>query len=96
MWHKAQAQLSQGVADRAYVGMFPKTIFTTCQSKSVRGVSNVEKAVQGGNLAARPSCMASRLVNWAPRAQSSAVAPPYSSYEYHGAPPSRRCEESEV
>jgi hypothetical protein len=45
------------------------------------------KVVQGENLAAQPSCMASRPVKWAPRAQSSATALPYSSYKYHGAPP---------
>jgi hypothetical protein len=50
-----------------------------CQSKSVRGVSNVGKVVQGGNLAGWP-------VKWASRVQSLATAPPYSSYKYHGAP----------
>jgi hypothetical protein len=54
------------------------------------------KAVQGGNLAAWPSCMAGRPIKWAPHAQSSATAPPYSYYKYHGAPPGRKCEESEV
>jgi hypothetical protein len=74
------------LADRPCVGTFPKIVFTTCQSKSVGGVSNVGNIVQGGNLVARPSCMASRLVKWAPCAQSSATTPPYSSYKYQGAP----------
>jgi hypothetical protein len=46
----------------------------------------VGKVVQGGNLAARPSCMAGWPVKWASRVQSLATAPPYSSYKYHGAP----------
>jgi hypothetical protein len=32
--------------------VFPKTIFTTCQSKSVRGVSNVGEVVEQLNVAA--------------------------------------------
>jgi hypothetical protein len=47
-------------------------------------------------VAARPSFMAGRPDKWASRAQSSARALPYSSYKYHGAPPGRKCEESEV
>jgi hypothetical protein len=66
MWHKAQAQLSKGVAGRPRVGRFPKTIFSTCQSKSVRGVSTVGKAVERLNLAARPSCMVGHPIKWAP------------------------------
>jgi hypothetical protein len=69
MWHKAQAQPSQGVAAghftlscRPCVGTFPKTVFTMCQSKLVIGVSNVRKVVQGGNMATQPSCMAGRPV----------------------------------
>jgi hypothetical protein len=50
--------------------IFPKTVFTTCQSKSVRGVSNVGKAVERLNLVARPTCMAGRPDKWASRAQS--------------------------
>jgi hypothetical protein len=84
------------LAGRPCVGTFPKTVFTTCQSKSVRGVYNVGKAVQGANLSAQPSCMAGRPVKWAPCAQSSATTLTYSSYKYHGAPIGRKCEESEV
>jgi hypothetical protein len=40
--------------------VFPKTIFTTCQIKSVRGVSNVGKAVERLNVAAQPIFMAGR------------------------------------
>jgi hypothetical protein len=47
------------------------------------------KAVQGGN-------MASQCDKWASCAQSSARALSYSSYKYHGAPPGRKCEKSEV
>jgi hypothetical protein len=54
------------------------------------------KVVQGGNLAARPSCVAGRSDKWASHAQSSSRAPPYSSYKKHGAPPGKKCEESEV
>jgi hypothetical protein len=84
------------LADRPGPGVFPKTIFTTCQSKSVRGVSNVGKAVEQLNLTARPSFMAGWPNKWASHAQSSARAPSYSSYKYRGAPPDRKCEESEV
>jgi hypothetical protein len=48
------------LADRPGPSAFPKNIFTTGQSKSVRGVSNVGKAVECLNLAAQPSCMAGR------------------------------------
>jgi hypothetical protein len=54
------------------------------------------KAVQGGNLATRPNYMAGRPNKWAPSAQSSATAPPNSSYKNHGAPPGRKCAECEV
>jgi hypothetical protein len=84
------------LADRPGPGKFPKNVFTTWQSKSVRGVSNVGNTVERLNLAARPSCMADRPNKWASRAQSSARALPYSSYKYPHAPPSRKCEESEV
>jgi hypothetical protein len=63
-----------------------KTVFTTCQSKSIRGVSNVEKAVERLNLAARPSCMVGQPDKWISRAQSSVRAPHYSSYKYPHAP----------
>jgi hypothetical protein len=60
-----------------------------CQSKSVRGVSNVGKAVEQLNVAVRPD-------KWASRAQSSTRAASYSSYKYLGAPPGKKCDESEV
>jgi hypothetical protein len=47
MWHKAKAQPSQGVSGRPCVGTFQKIAFTKCQSKSIRGVSNVGKVVRG-------------------------------------------------
>jgi hypothetical protein len=59
-----------------------------CQSKSVRGVSNVGKAVEQLNVVVRPD-------KWASRAQSSTRAASY-SYKYLGAPPGKKCEESEV
>jgi hypothetical protein len=77
-------------------GTFPKTIFTTCQSKSIRGVSNMGKVVKQLNVAARPSFMADRPDKWASHVQSSSRAQPYSSYKYPRAPPGRKCEESEV
>jgi hypothetical protein len=77
-------------------GVFPKTVFTTFQSKSVRGVSNMGKMVERLNVAARPSFMAGQPDKWASCAQSLARAPPYSSYKYPDAPPGRKCEESEV
>jgi hypothetical protein len=103
MWHKSRAQWSQGVADRPHhlgqLAMYwriSKNSFVYLSSRdSAQGIQ-CPKVVQGGNLAARPSFMADRLDKWASRAQYSARAPPYSSYKYHGAPPGRKCEESEV
>jgi hypothetical protein len=84
------------LAGRPGPSIFSKTIFTSCQSKSVRGVSNVGKMVERLNVAARPSFMAGRPNKWASRAQSLSRAPPYSSYKYPSARPGRKCEESEV
>jgi hypothetical protein len=83
------------LASQTGPSVFPKTVFTMCQSKSVRGVSNVGKAVERLNVAARPSFMAGRLDKWASRTQSSTRAPPY-SYKYPGAPLGRKCEKCEV
>jgi hypothetical protein len=47
-----------------------------CPSKSVRGVSNVGKAVERLNLPTQPSCMAGRPDKFASRAQSSACLTP--------------------
>jgi hypothetical protein len=66
---------------------FPKTIFTTSQTKLVRGVSNVRKVMERLNMATRPSCMAERPDKWASHVQSLARALPYSSYKYPHAPP---------
>jgi hypothetical protein len=96
MWHKARAQSSQGVAGRPCVGAFPETVLSTCVGEVVLKESNAQKAVQGGNMATRPSCMADWPDKWAPHAQSLATAPPYSYYKYHGASPDRNFEESEV
>jgi hypothetical protein len=103
MWYKAQAEPSQGVAGRpdhlgrlAMCWRISKNHFVYMSRRgSVQGIQ-CPKAVQGGNLASWPSCMADRPAKWASRAQSLARAPPYSSYKYHGAPPSRNYEESEV
>jgi hypothetical protein len=85
MWHKAQAQPSQGVAGRphhlgrpAMCWHFSRNRFVYVSRRGgAKGVQCPE-VVQGGNLAARPSCMAGRLVKWAPRTQSSATALSYS------------------
>jgi hypothetical protein len=84
------------LADLPGPGAFWKAVFTTCQSKSVRRVTNVGKMVERLNLATRPSCMAGQPDKWASHAKSSATAPPYSSYKNPCAPPGRVCEESEV
>jgi hypothetical protein len=70
--------------------------FVYVSSRGGAQVIQCPKAVQGGILATRPSCMASRPDKWAPHAQYSATALPYSSYKYHGAPSGRKCKESEV
>jgi hypothetical protein len=84
------------LAGRPGPGVFIKTIFTTCQSKLVRGVTNVENVVEQLNVAAWPSFMAGWPDKWASHVQSLVRVPPYSSYKYPGAPPGRKCEESDV
>jgi hypothetical protein len=84
------------LAGQPVPGAFPKTVFTMCQSKSVRGVSNVGNVVKRLNLAARSSWINGQPKKWGSRAQSSARATPYSSYKNPHAPPDRGCEESEV
>jgi hypothetical protein len=103
MWHKAQAQPSQSVAGQphhlgrsAMCWCIFKNHFVYMSRRGGAQDMQCPKAVQGGNLAARSSCMFGRPDKWTPRAQSSATTPPYSSYKYHGAPPGRKCEESEV
>jgi hypothetical protein len=88
MWHKARAQPSQGVAGRPHHHGHPamcwhisKNCFVYVSSRGRAHGIQCPKVVQGGNLAARPSCMASQPDKWAPRVQSSAIAPPYSSYK---------------
>jgi hypothetical protein len=94
MWHKARAQSSQGVAGRphhlgrlAMCWRISKNYFVYVSSRGGAQGIQCPKAVQGGNLAARPSCTADRPEKWASRTQSLARAPPYSSYIYHGPPP---------
>jgi hypothetical protein len=93
MWHKARAQPSQGVAGQPHHLGRPamcwrnsKNHFIYVSSRGGAQGTQFPKAVQGGNLAARSSCMAGRPNKWAPRAQSSATTLPYSSDKYHGAP----------
>jgi hypothetical protein len=43
MWHKAQAQLSQGVAGRSCVGAFSKTVLSTCPGEAVLNVYNAQR-----------------------------------------------------
>jgi hypothetical protein len=62
------------LAGRPCPGAFPRNIFTTCQSKSVRGVSIVAKAVERLNVAARPSFMAGRPDKCTSRARPSFMA----------------------
>jgi hypothetical protein len=103
MWHKARAQPSQGVASwphhlgqPAMCWHISKIHFIYVSSRGGAHGIQCTKIVQGGNLAAQPSCMVGRPDKWASHTQSSARAPPYSSYKYHGAPPGRKCEKSEV
>jgi hypothetical protein len=78
MWNKARTQPSQGVADRPRVGTFPKNCFVyLCRRGGAQGIQ-CPKAMQVGNLAARPSCMIGQPDKWASCAQSLARAPPYS------------------
>jgi hypothetical protein len=95
-WHKTWAQPSQGVAGQPHHLGWPAMHWRISKNHfvyvSMRGSAQgiqCPKMVQGGNMATRPSCMADWPDKWAPRAQSLATTPPYSSYKYHG-------EESEV
>jgi hypothetical protein len=94
-WIKVRPVGPTPLASRPVPSAFLETVVTTCQSKSVSGVSNVAKMVEQLNLAAWPSCMAGRPDKWASHGQSSTRAPSY-SYKNPHAPPSRECEESEV
>jgi hypothetical protein len=94
MSHKARAQPSQRVAGRPH--HLGRPTMCWCISKnsfvyvSIRGSAQgiqCPKVVQGGNMATLPTCMAGRPDKWAPHAQSLTTALPYSSYEFHGAPP---------
>jgi hypothetical protein len=93
MWHKARAQLCQGVVGRlhhlgrpAMCWPISKNCFVYVSSRE--GVEGIQcsKVVQGGNLAVRPSSMVDRCDKWASHTQSSARVLPYSSYKYHSAP----------
>jgi hypothetical protein len=103
MWHRARDQLSQGMAGWPHHLGRPTTFWRTSKNRfvymssrgSAQGIQ-CPKAVQEKNLAARPSCLADRPDKWAPRAHSLDTALPYSFYKYHGAPPDKKCEESEV
>jgi hypothetical protein len=102
MRHKARAQPSQGVVDRphhlgrpAMCWRISKTHFVYVSSRGGAQGIQFPKAVQVGNLAARPSFMAGQPNKWALHVQFLTRAPPY-SLKYHGAPPGRKREESEV
>jgi hypothetical protein len=43
MWHEALAQLSQGVAGRPCVGVFPKTVLSMSLVEVVLKVSNAQR-----------------------------------------------------
>jgi hypothetical protein len=75
LWHKARVQPSQSGADKPRFGVFLKSAFTTCQAKSARRESKVEKVVQLQNLAARPPKSTGQPDKWASRAPTSAKAP---------------------
>jgi hypothetical protein len=79
MWHKARAQLSQGVAGQPCVGVFPKTVLSTCPEEAVLKVSNAQRRC--------------KEETW-PAGLTGGPHVPY-SYKYHGAPLSRKCDESE-
>jgi hypothetical protein len=81
-WHKARAQLSQGVAGQphhlgwlAMCWRISKNYFLYVSRRGGAQGIQCPKAVQEGNLAAQPSCMAGRLDKWASRTQSLARAP---------------------
>jgi hypothetical protein len=102
-WHNARAQPSQGVASRPHhLGrlamcwrIYKKHFVYVSNGGGAQGIQ-CPNVVQQGNLATRPSCMTGQPNKWASHAQSSATTQTYSSYKYHGAPPGRKSEESEV
>jgi hypothetical protein len=100
---KARAQLSQGVAVRPHYLARPaiswrisKNCFVNVSSRGRAQGDQCLKAVQGGNMAARLGYIAGQPDKLASCTQSLARAPPYSSYKYHHALPSKKGEESEV
>jgi hypothetical protein len=89
MWHKARAQPSQGVTDRTHHLDWPAMCWRISKNRFVYvssrgGAQGIQcpKVVQGGNLAARPD-------KWASCTHYSATTLSYSSYKYHGAPPTK-------
>jgi hypothetical protein len=85
-WHKSQAQPSQGVAGWPHHLGQPAMCWRISNNRFVYvssrgGAQGIQctKAVQGGNLAARPSCMARHLTS-APHA-------PNLQLEHHLTPP---------
>jgi hypothetical protein len=82
---------------RPWVGASPKTILSTCPAEVVLMVSNAQRLCKEETWP--PDQVAwpvGQPDKWTSREQSSARAPPYSSFKYHNAPPGRKCEESEV
>jgi hypothetical protein len=82
MWHKARDQPSQCVARRphhldrlAMSCRISKKCFVYVSRRGDAQGIQCPKAVQGGNLAARPSCMAGRPNKWASQAPNLAKAP---------------------
>jgi hypothetical protein len=79
------------------VGAFSKTVLSTCPEEAVLKVSNAQRQCKKETWPpGQVAWPADRADKWASCAQSLARAPPHSSYKYHGAPPGRKCEESEV
>jgi hypothetical protein len=81
MWHKAHMSSTKLRCGRPCVGALPKTVLSTCPAEAVLKVSNAQRWCK------EETWPPGQPDKWAPRAQSLAIAPPYSSYKYHGAPP---------
>jgi hypothetical protein len=96
MCHKAQAQPNQGVVGRSCVGAFPRTVLSMCLAEAVLKVSNAQQHCKEETWPLGQVAWPTGLISEPPRAQSSATTLTYSSYKFHGAPPIRRCEESEI
>jgi hypothetical protein len=96
MWHKARAQPSQGMACRPHhLGAIPKTVLSTCLAEEALKLSNAERRCREETWPLHQVACSAGLTS-GPHTSNLRPQLPYSFCNYLGAPPDRKCEESEV